>query len=501
MSACSQGDEPDVAGGEKSGQYIRLTLSIPAGQTRAEDSHSEKENAFSYECKIKNISLFVYNSPNGLNSSPDTPIQDKYYLDNDSTEFNQEGSKVIINFQTNNYSITEGDRLCALVNMGDLTRFTTLGDIQNHIPASTWTSGSSLSEYSDFTMANANSLDGEITIGNGQGENGSKENPFIANFEIERTAARIDLDCSGGKETENFLVYDALLQNGNKVATIYVSHVLPINAMQEASYALKHISGDTTDNFNCFSSVFYADFLPKDGVGHPSAYVVEPHTTQKRLPIINAEDWYGNSTASIIKKLGHDYFNEGNSLWNASINHPVLNNVRVIGYANENTQHINNHYAECLTGLIIRAQYVPVKIYSSADLKNTVPSVRDTDIWRYTPQNATTTEEDVLYFSDEETAIEYSHSHAADRAQIKSFPKGICYYNLWIRHTVTSEGNRPDGPVFPMEFGIVRNHIYRVAIGFRGIGREGVIIEDPWNIEPQIFVRPWNVFQHSTIIM
>ncbi|MCM1139364.1 MAG: fimbria major subunit [Muribaculum sp.] len=507
ISACSSQEEPvwpDLKD-ETTGQYIRLRLFMPYSGSRS-DSHTTAEEAFSNECKVNDITLFVYSGFNGLNSAGSTRFEEKFYLRADSNRFEQKKDTIDILFQATQYKIQNGDRLAAVINMGDCSGLNTLEDLQQYIPSGSWTAGGSLSDYGNFAMSNANSLDGEISVSvSGVAEYGSKENPFNVIMEVERMAARIDLDYSGSSREDDFLVYRARLANSEEVAKVYVSHVLPVNAMQEASYALKRISGPATDNFDCFASYTYTGALPKSGDLRPTAYVIEPHTTLKGLPVTDAEQWYGTSAASIIQDGSHGYFTDEKKLChnldNPSINIPSKSSV-VIAYANENTQHINNHYAECLTGLVIRAQYVPYSIYTNSTLTEKIENPeRGTDIWRYTPQNATTTEADVIYFANESAATEYSHAHSSDRAQIKSFPQGICYYNLWIRHTVLTNGNRPDGPVFPMEYGIVRNHIYRVAIGFRGIGREGVVIEDPWNIEPQIFVRPWNMFRHSTIIM
>ncbi|MCM1348906.1 MAG: fimbria major subunit [Firmicutes bacterium] len=508
FSGCSSyDDEPDapVTGNSGDGKYVRLMLYMPQGGSRGE-SHPD-EGALDNECAVRDITLFIYSASDGLNSNPADSIAESFYLTNTSTEFSQTGTSIELRFKSTNNSITEGYRLAAFINMGDLTHFKVLGDLQAHIPASTWNGTGTLSSYTGFTMANANATDGLLSCDPlATSIPGSKENPLTTSIEVERTSARIDLDYTGSSREGEFLVYPArLASDGTEVATVYVSHVLPVNAMQESSYALKRISAPATDNLSCLMSYTFTGTLPKDDDGHPTAYVVEPHSLLKGLPIGNAAEWYGRTAASVIESEKKGHFTDQNKLVH-NLDDPKINitlkNSVVLAYANENTQHIDNHYAGCLTGLVIRAQYVPKTIYVTADLSQTIKNpVRGTDIWRYTPQNSTTTEADVMYFATKDAATEYSHAHSADRAQIKEFKAGECFYNLWIRHTVLTEGPRPDGPVFPMEFGIVRNHIYRVAIGFRGIGREGVTIEDPWNIEPQIFVRPWNMFRHPEIIM
>lgn len=52
-----------------------------------------------------------------------------------------------------------------------------------------------------------------------------------------------------------------------------------------------------------------------------------------------------------------------------------------------------------------------------------------------------------------------------------------------------------------MEYGIVRNHVYRVRFNFHGAGTPTPDIEGPENAEAAIYVRPWNVFRHEQIIL
>ncbi|MCM1376873.1 MAG: Mfa1 family fimbria major subunit [Clostridium sp.] len=507
LASCSEvHEEPACTEYEVGGQCIRISLKMPLTGSRAE-SHTN-EDALENECIVKNITLLIYTGASGLDSPADTQIMDSYYFTSADSGFTQTGAEVEIAFNSGNYHISPGDRVLALINMGDCSSFKTLGQVQDFIPSQAWTVSASLAGCRNFTMANANANDGVVVPlypENTDAEYGTKENPLTATLEVERTAARIDFDYTGGEPLDDFIVYPARLADGSKVATVYVSHVLPVNAMQQSSYALKRISVDATDSYDCFSSYRFAGTLPKDESGRPTAYVVEPHSTLKELPLSNFEAFYGNTSSQTIKTFGHDYFTQANKLKlnldDSRINFPSKKSI-ILAYANENTQHVNNHYAECLTGLVIRAQYVPEVIYTNADLSAKIANpARGTDIWRYTPQNSTTTEADIKYFASQEAALEYSSKHVSDKAEIKSFPQGICYYNLWIRHTVFADGKRPEGTVFPMEYGIVRNHIYRVAISFRGIGREGVTIEDPWNVEPEIYVRPWNMRRQPQIIM
>lgn len=52
-----------------------------------------------------------------------------------------------------------------------------------------------------------------------------------------------------------------------------------------------------------------------------------------------------------------------------------------------------------------------------------------------------------------------------------------------------------------MEFGTVRNHIYRVGFGFRGPGTTHIDIKKPEQHVAELYVREWNFRRLGSIIM
>ena len=76
-------------------------------------------------------------------------------------------------------------------------------------------------------------------------------------------------------------------------------------------------------------------------------------------------------------------------------------------------------------------------------------------------------------------------------AEITKFADGICYYNVWLRHA-----NVDSNPhlTFPMEYGIVRNNIYRVGVSkVTGPGTPSPSKDGPEHIYLRIFAREWNL--------
>ncbi|MCM1452137.1 MAG: Mfa1 family fimbria major subunit [Clostridium sp.] len=516
--ACSSGDEPAGSGGETAtGQYIKLRLTLPTAESRAE-SH-ENEDALENECRIENINIFIYKEEagtgKGLNTSGDSLIKEGHYVvapGESTANFIYYGATTIeAKVYTRAYKAEEGDRIAVLVNMGNLTgAIHTLGDL-HECQAAAYRKGAMPGDYAGFAMANAYSTDGELEAVEGDTptdtEIGDESVTLVENLRaslsVERLAARIDLDYSnlslGEAYKDGLLAYTArLAETGDRVGTVYVSHILPVNAMQEASYALKRVSeGDGEDYLTAFR---YTGTLDKAG-GIPTQYALEPRTGLKGAP---QAAWYGATAASSILAAGEGNFKAENALrqyLDASTNLKGKE-AAILAYSNENTQHESVHDANCLTGLVIRAQYAPDMVFGSADLKTKRPGERGMTIYRYAPRSISSTEADAIYFDNREAAQAYCEANPGDLADITEYKEGVCYYNMWIRHTVVSDGQRPAGKItFPMEYGIVRNHIYRVALNFRGIGYDDVTLERPWNVEPEVFVRPWNVRQQPEIIM
>lgn len=83
------------------------------------------------------------------------------------------------------------------------------------------------------------------------------------------------------------------------------------------------------------------------------------------------------------------------------------------------------------------------------------------------------------------------------------FEHGTCYYSYWIRH---SNNNSSDSGI--MEFGIVRNNVYKLKVNsISSLGKPAAINENPdtpdenGNINVDVFVRSWNLIAHPEIIL
>ena len=91
-------------------------------------------------------------------------------------------------------------------------------------------------------------------------------------------------------------------------------------------------------------------------------------------------------------------------------------------------------------------------------------------------------------------------SNAHQHANVVTYENGECFYTYRIVHADDNDSNN----LGIMEYGIVRNNIYRITINsFSGLGNPDpeppVLITR--NIECTIWVTPWNVIENPEIIL
>ena len=369
---------------------------------------------------------------------------------------------------------------------------------------------------------------------------------------LERLYARIDLwynakenagISEGNTDIDNKLTYSVKVSNNETTDNkVYILNVLPVNVMQQPSFLFKKVTAVApADVIGGWTQSFLADIEQFNWAGKetsdniaatspnadmPTNYVMERHTFAKSsdgktgdIPI-----WYGSTATSQIVTAITDrskgaisgYYNyqrvrgagdpDYNSDW-----------VSVISYANENTHPVDCYHSNYLTGLAMGALYIPAEIYKSYDVNSngekypvamtdeerTNFGVDSKNIYRYSPsKDSRVVESATLYFSNEEAMKAYAKDHPEDNAVITSFDSyfytkdgkkelGIkCYYNLWLRH-YNNESADPQQS-YPMEYAIVRNNIYRVALSFSGPGDPTPTMREPDTMQARIFVRKWN---------
>ncbi len=485
--------------------YISLIINAPS-QTRATANIDGEEAGIRHENEIKNLSLFFYHAGDrGLDMPDDTELIGKLYISDLNLNL-ADGAAATKAYPLNGFVPTEGDKIIAVANMGDITSLNRLADVRDYLVENTYKYASSIPLYSEFTMANAINTadDGKVVVTSESGVKlGSKENPFIATVTLERTAARIDFAFVDTyyDESKSEVVFTVLDSANATIARTHITHVLPVNAMQKPAYLIRRVSTSATS----LQNIKYC------GDETESNYVIEPTTLLKASAAdFDINNWYGTTRAGYFREAYSGIFTTSNrlaTLFNAeaprsfSSSGTTANRYVTIDYVNENTQSETLNDSRFLTGLAIRAIYEPETVYSDGNA-----TIIDADdystgrtFWRYSPSRQDFAEEQCLYFSNLAAAETYRANHPEDVAEITCYEGGICYYNMWIHHapTVVSDPQQ----THPMDYAIVRNNIYRVCVSFTGPGDPKPDMREPNNIQSRVFVRAWNFRQQPTIIM
>lgn len=522
LSACSSDDDVDAGlCPEESGVFIRISFNTTsAGDTRAVPQGDEDgdgtENGKNHENDIHNICIFIYRDVNGLAAGSETVFLHKSYFVHPTAvaEWTEPTpNHHVIKYKITNYIPQDGDRIIAIANAGNLTHLATLGALRDHVEYSSWQNDASISNNDFFVMSTAynKNTEGIITT---TGFHGSDTDPFQASeMQIRRTAARIDFMYNSTENIDggfpNDLVYNVHEDPENLfstvIGTMHLQNIIPVNLMQQATYMIKRLAPGS----NIAGAVSYGAEETIDGSGIPTNYVIEPHTLLKQSPVVDATltNWYGTTRAKTVCDNVNTYLTTATSISNYLTTHSTLtghgyfvDNI-TLAYTNENTQSKEHNDPNFMTGLLLKAIYEPKTVYTDAAatvLDGTNNYAAGHTFWRYSPTSTEMAEKDCKYFENEAAATAYKAAHPEDMAEIDMFTNGVCYYNIWLRHANIDE----DDPhlTFPMEYGIVRNNIYRVGIEkVTGPGTALPEMKDPDHIYLRIFVRKWNLRVQPTI--
>lgn len=496
---------------------LHVGLAAPAGHARATSNPTGGENGDGWrvgrynENNIYDVYLYKYSSTDGINASDDTPVtllataKDVNFKPSasDADSYGKISKDITFNVGDYIYEASNHDHFIAAINTTVLPLSTTLGKLRNElITRSCIQNGSEMKDYDRFTMANAH--DSEF-----MGGQGTESSPYIVNIDVERTTARIDFAYSSAAAAAGtFRIEDGQYiykVNGAPEDEVHLSHVRATNVMQAPSYLIKRLAATATD----------APAYLADETDPASKYVVEPTTWTKT--IADAEDskldfhyWFRDSwymtAVNTYNSLSNPWFRtedkvhvgSGNAFTDGTTLDEVDHdwNYYVLNYANENTMMAEQTLHHYTTGLILKATYVPAKVYKAVDTGTGTITLdaaytEGKTFWRW---HDIDTNKDI-FFSNEAAANAYQSLHP--HSLVFPYTDGQCYYNVWLRH----ENIESDPTTTMMEFGIVRNNIYRVCVEFTGVGMPDIPddMTTPENIRMFIYVRKWNLIEHPTI--
>lgn len=542
LTACSQdepaGNGPGVPGDDGTvTTYVNMSLQLPAGPSakapaRSNPSGGEEGDGrlpgINNENTIHDISLFIYTDVAGgpgLDAPASTPfVATAHFTREQLDAYKVDGKENTYLLPLRDFDPSGHFRIAVAANTGTLpASITDMGALRDYICAQSYTPGNgnraqSIAGADHFVMSNAyngakhRSDDGRIyRPANDLEKPGTQTNPLRAEVTLERLTARIDLlynqnQVDGG--TLNYTVSEAPGNGGSprNTARVMLTHVIPVNVMQHPSFLFKRVTSgadiNDTDLLVCGDETI-------DGLV-PTNYVIEPRSLLKGNGAAIPADWYGSTAMAGYMQAAA--YTDGNRLldsWcrisDAGTREPGFDEYAILGYADENTQDKEVLSNDILTGLVIRAQYRPLRIHTVYDpvtgRLNCVEYAQGYagTFWLWRPDALTVTDADCLYFNDYSAAAMYAGSH---RGTLTEYRDGICYYNMWIRHANDNTADPGPDRRSPMEYGIVRNNVYRISFTFHGPGN--VTPDNPRPTEHMrtvIYVRPWAFHRHPEIIM
>lgn len=435
--------KPDAFKGEA---YFTVQVAV-AGDTQAtsraagpqggEDGNG-RETAFENEYKVNNVCVFLYSSTTGI-SDGDAKIEQAFYFEKPTENAGNTKYDKVYTFEKKQCTpivVTKAYHVLVVANAGDITltylnkKLSELRDA--HLQAFDAASN-------NFIMTSEQDATTELASagGNATGD-GSEANPLTVNVDIERLAARIDIDPGDGKYVDSptnpgigTYAFDVKDVSNNLVGGFVLESILPYNNLTSGEFCIKRVGDKTGTALTYLGDETTVSETDKKATN----YVIDPWTSDK-------------NTGSTPSGLTYNVRKLNDASWPSATGYLPVKKVLgtaspffVLDYAMENTTFDNSE--EYATGLVFKGKY-----YELSDWDST-------------------------------------------KKQPKAGKSGTDkYYTYTIRHCdPTGTGSKTD----PMYYGIVRNNIYRIKI-------EGVVGEKKGMILT-IAVKKWAKYTHAETSM
>lgn len=446
--AGSTNDDDGKSDAFKGEAYFTVQVAV-AGDTKAtsraagpqggEDGDGSRETAFENEYKVNNVCVFLYSSITGI-SDGDAKIEQAFYFEKPTEESGNTKYDKVYTFEKKQCTpivVTKPYHVLVVANAGDITltylnkKLSELRDA--HLKAFDPTS-------KNFIMTSEKDATTELTSagGNATGD-GTEANPLTVNIDIERLAARIDIDPGDGKYFDSpttpgtgTYAFDVKDVSNDLVGGFVLESILPYNKLTSGEFCIKRVGNNTGTTLTYLGEETTTSETDKTATN----YVIDPWTS-------------GKKTGSTPSGLEYNVRKLNDASWPSAKGYlPVREKVLgtassffILDYVMENTTFNNSE--EYATGLVFKGKYYEL--------------------------------------SDWDTA----------KKQPKAGKSGTDkYYTYTIRHSdPTGTGSKTD----PMYYGIVRNNIYRIKI-------EGVVGEKKGMILT-IAVKKWAKYTHAETSM
>ena len=436
--------KPDVFKGEA---YFTVQVAVAgdsqatsraAGPQGGEDGDG-RETAFENEYKVNNVCVFLYSSTTGI-SDGDAKIEQAFYFKKPTEKAGNAKYDKVYTFEKKQclpIVVSKAYHVLVVANAGDITltylnkKLSELRDA--HLQAFDPTS-------KIFIMTSEKDATTELVSAGGDATgDGSEANPLTVNVDIERLAARIDIDPGDGEYVDSptnpgtgTYAFDVKDVSNNLVGGFVLESILPYNKLTSGEFCIKRVGDKTGATLSYLGDETTVSETDKKATN----YVIDPWTS-------------GKNTGSTPSGLTYNVRKLNDASWSSATGYLPVKKVLgtsspffILDYAMENTTFDN--LEEYATGLVFRGKY-----YESSD---------------------------------------WDETHKQPKAGKSGTDK---YYTYTIRHSdPTGAGSKTD----PMYYGIVRNNIYRVRI-------DGITGKGPDGMKVTLHVRKWATYTHDETTM
>lgn len=432
--------KPDAFKGEA---YFTVQVAV-AGDTKAtsraagpqggEDGDG-RETAFENEYKVNNVCVFLYSSTTGI-SDGDAKIEQAFFFKKPTEKAGNTKYDKVYTFEKKQclpIVVSKAYHVLVVANAGDITNTylnKNLSELRDaYLQAFDPTS-------KNFIMTSEKDATTKLASagGNATGD-GSEANPLTVNVDVERLAARIDIDPGDGKYVDSpttpgtgTYAFDVKDATNTLVGGFVLESILPYNKLTSGEFCIKRVGDKMGTTLS-----YLGDETTTSGTDKTATnYVIDPWTSDK-----NAGSTPSGLTYN-VRKLN-------DASWSSATGYLPVKKVLgtassffILDYAMENTTFDNSE--EYATGLVFKGKYYEA---SDWDTANKQPK---------------------------------AGKSGTDK-----------YYTYTIRHSDPT-GNGTTNDI--MHYGIVRNNIYRVRIdGITGKGPDGMKIT--------LNVRKWATYTHE----
>lgn len=433
--------KPDAFKGEA---YFTVQVAV-AGDTKATsraagpqggEEGDGRETAFENEYKVNNVCVFLYPSTTGI-SDGDAKIEQAFYFEKPTEKPGNTKYDKVYTFEKKQclpIVVSKTYHVLVVANAGKITdsylnkKLSELRDA--HLQAFDAASNNFImTSEKDVTTASAG--------GNATGD-GSEANPLTVNVDIERLAARIDIDPGDGKYFDSpttpgtgTYAFDVKDASNNLVGGFVLESILPYNKLTSGEFCIKRVGDKTGTSLTYLGNENTVSGTDKKATN----YVIDPWTSGKKAGSTPSDLTYN------VRKLNDAGWPSATGYLPVKKVLGTTSSFFILDYAMENTTFDN--LEEYATGLVFKGKYYEL--------------------------------------SDWDTA----------KKQPKAGKSGTDkYYTYTIRHSdPTGTGSKTD----PMYYGIVRNNIYRIKI-------EGVVGEKKGMVLT-IAVKKWAKYTHAETSM